>query len=373
MRKLQLQKERLAEEAVLVAARPDAATLLEALEKVYAALKASALVSEALDTMRGIYHGSTVLAVAHALHEGHKEASKPDDEREVEYRARNVPFLIKRLSKRLADLHPPHEAALLRRAVRRASPTGLADEHLAGLDQLASNLEAGDLPPIAALSPEALQAILSGTSPPPDDAAMRASEALYSIHCSQRDATKALLAERDQLIAKLLEMQKALGTEAFYPDANGCLRLSAGHVEGYQASDAVQHTPVTTLAGLVDKHIEAGPAPTTDGPADVLNKDGEFACPSRLVHLCNTDAAAAATPVCLLYSTDTVGGNSGSPVLDAHGRFVAINFDRQRLGLMNEFKWSASYSRSIGTDVRFILLLVGQLDGARWLVDEMTR
>jgi len=134
----------------------------------------------------------------------------------------------------------------------------------------------------------------------------------------------------------------------------------------------VQHTPVTTLAGLVDKHIEAGLAPTADGPADALNQDGEFACPSRLVDLCNADAAAAATPVCLLYSTDTVGGNSGSPVLDAHGRFVAINFDRQRLGLMNEFKWSASYSRSIGTDVRFILLLVGQLDGARWLVDEMT-
>ena len=38
--------------------------------------------------------------------------------------------------------------------------------------------------------------------------------------------------------------------KAFYPDANGCLRLSAGHVEGYSAADAVQHTPVTTLGGL---------------------------------------------------------------------------------------------------------------------------
>ena len=79
----------------------------------------------------------------------------------------------------------------------------------------------------------------------------------------------------------------------------------------------------------------------------------------------------AATPVCLLYSTDTVGGNSGSPVLDADGKFIGINFDRQRMGLMNEFKWSHDYSRSIGTDVRYILFLVGDYDGAQWLVDEM--
>ena len=38
---------------------------------------------------------------------------------------------------------------------------------------------------------------------------------------------------------------------------------------------------------------------------------------------------------------------------------------------MNEFKWSSAYSRSIGTDVRCILFLVGVYDGAQWLVDEM--
>lgn len=42
------------------------------------------------------------------------------------------------------------------------------------------------------------------------------------------------------------------------------------------------------------------------------------------------------TPVNILYSCDTVGGNSGSPVLNAHGQFVGINYDRPKEGLVNE-------------------------------------
>ena len=91
----------------------------------------------------------------------------------------------------------------------------------------------------------------------------------------------------------------------------------------------------------------------------------------RLVEACK-DPLVAKTPVNLLYSTDTVGGNSGSPVMNAVGEFVAINFDRQRQGLMNEYKWSHHYSRSIGVDVRYILWLVGSYDNAMYLVDEMT-
>ena len=65
----------------------------------------------------------------------------------------------------------------------------------------------------------------------------------------------------------------------------------------------------------------------------------EFECPARLVEVCKAKPAVRQTPVNVLYSTDTVGGNSGSPVLNADGEFIAINFDRQRLGLMNEYKW----------------------------------
>ena len=72
---------------------------------------------------------------------------------------------------------------------------------------------------------------------------------------SEREAAKAEFSERDRLLGRLLtiqeEQQQKQGEEAssepFYPDANSCLRLSAGHVEGYLAADAVRHTPVTTL------------------------------------------------------------------------------------------------------------------------------
>ena len=121
-------------------------------------------------------------------------------------------------------------------------------------------------------------------------------------------------------------------------------------MEGYSAADAVAHTPLTSLAGLVDKHLEDR---LSGGQAiDPITGESDFAAPARLVEACAADPAIAATPVCICYSTDTVGGNSGSPVLDSEGNFVAINFDRQRQGLMNEFKWSHDYSRSIGTDVR---------------------
>ena len=68
----------------------------------------------------------------------------------------------------------------------------------------------------------------------------RLAAAVFADYRERRDAERALLSERDELLAKLLELQRthAPAGEKFYPDANGCLRLSAGHVEGYAAADA---------------------------------------------------------------------------------------------------------------------------------------
>eukprot|EP00928_Gymnodinium_smaydae_P064302 TRINITY_DN4767_c0_g5_i1.p1 TRINITY_DN4767_c0_g5~~TRINITY_DN4767_c0_g5_i1.p1 ORF type:complete len:717 (+),score=99.52 TRINITY_DN4767_c0_g5_i1:53-2152(+) len=366
MRKLGLLAERKKEEEALTAATSEAGPVLERLADVYAALKDIEPRSQALEAMRGIFGGSALLFAGHTLHEAKVEAAKPEESREESFRQRNHQFLVKRLLKRLGDAHIPLEKDLIADALALLKASGLPAAAAAeGIIEGAS-LEASKL---ASLSAADVEAVLNGTAASEvfDDPFVRVAECLYSDYISIRDTEKGLLSQRDQLLAQLLELQKAHSSkdEVFYPDANSTLRLSAGHVEGYQAADAVFHKPLTKLSGLFDKHVEAN----LSGQVDLIE---EFTVPSHLTEILTADPSAAETPVNCLYSTDTVGGNSGSPVLNAKGEFVAINFDRQRLGLMNEFKWSSLYSRSIGVDVRYMLWLIGTYDSAEHIVQEMT-
>jgi len=98
------------------------------------------------------------------------------------------------------------------------------------------------------------------------------------------------MSERDALLAELLDLHRKHSDEVIYPDCNGSLRISAGHVEAYQAADAVEHKPSTTLSGLFDKAVEAR---LTSAEAD--NDAGKFECPQRLYQMLdggNEDAEA---------------------------------------------------------------------------------
>jgi hypothetical protein len=83
-----------------------------------------------------------------------------------EYRARNTPFLAQRLAKRIADLHPPLEQALIQRALARADCVKLPAAVASALEVAAQQLQHGPLPPMLQLSADDLKFILGGRWPP---------------------------------------------------------------------------------------------------------------------------------------------------------------------------------------------------------------
>jgi hypothetical protein len=148
----------------------------------------------------------------------------------------------------------------------------------------------------------------------------------------------------------------------FYPDANSTLRLAYGKVMGYDSRDAVYHKHYTTLTGVMEK----------DNP-EIYDYD----VPDRLKELYNNKdfgryAVNGDVPVCFIANNHTTGGNSGSPVLNAEGHLVGINFDRAWEGVASDIMFNPKQSRNISLDIRYVLFIIDKFAGAGYLIDEMT-
>ena len=73
----------------------------------------------------------------------------------------------------------------------------------------------------------------------------------------------------------------------------------------------------------------------------------------------------------ILYNMDTTGGNSGSPVLNARGELIGLNFDRSFTATINDYAWNEDYSRSIGCDIRYVLYVLKYVSNADKIIEEM--
>ena len=146
-----------------------------------------------------------------------------------------------------------------------------------------------------------------------------------------------------------------------YPDANSTLRFTYGKVEGYSPREAVFYTPFTFIEGMLEK--ETGSYP--------------FLVPSKLKTLYqNKDFGRygenGKMPVNYLASTDIIGGNSGSPMMNANGEQVGLVFDGNYEGLGNDIIYDKNYGRTIAVDIRYVLWVTEKFGDAKWVVDEMT-
>lgn len=157
----------------------------------------------------------------------------------------------------------------------------------------------------------------------------------------------------------LLEMQ---GEKSLFPDANSTLRLTYGQIKGYNARDAVNYGYQTTLEGVMEKE-------------DSTN--WEFVVPAKLKELYTEKNYApygttgGDMPVAFTANTHTTGGNSGSPVMNARGELIGINFDRNWEGVGGDIQYLPEYQRSIIVDIRYVLFLIDKYAGAGYLINEM--
>ncbi len=172
-----------------------------------------------------------------------------------------------------------------------------------------------------------------------------------------------LTSELEQLDKKYMAAQMEYKNDhVFYPDANFTLRVSYGKVSGYKPKDGVKFKNFTTLDGIIAK----------DNPEIY-----DYRVPKKLKELHkNKDfgdyALNGTVPVCFIATNHTTGGNSGSPVVNANGELIGVNFDRAWEGVMSDLMFNPKQCRNISLDIRYVLFIIDKYADAGYLLDEMT-
>lgn len=146
-----------------------------------------------------------------------------------------------------------------------------------------------------------------------------------------------------------------------WADANSTLRVTYGKLEGSKPADGMKYLEYTTLDGVMDKYYTGNPDFEILPRLAELHKEknyGKYAQDGELW-------------VCFTGSNHTTGGNSGSPVLDANGNLMGLNFDRTWESTMSDFMFDPSRCRNITVDIRYVLWVMDIYAGAGHLVEEM--
>jgi hypothetical protein len=143
--------------------------------------------------------------------------------------------------------------------------------------------------------------------------------------------------------------------KTFYPDANLTLRVAYGKVQGYEPQDGIYYYPQSTLTGIIEK----------DNP-NIFDYD----IPQALRDIYATGLYDN-QPVCFLATNHTTGGNSGSPVINADGNLIGLNFDRVWEGTQSDVTFDPEICRNISLDVRYLVFVVDKVFHAGAILQEV--
>jgi hypothetical protein len=311
------------------------------------------------------YHGffSELFTIALHLVRMSVELKKPNADRLREYRESNLESL------RFRVFSPAPIHAELERARLTASLTFLAEQRGGG-DSLVEKVLAGKNPANRAAE------LVAGTKlADPAERRKLADGGVEAIESSQDtmirlarlvdDEARRLRKRYEEQVeeperqayAKLAEGRFKTYGRGIAPDATFTLRLAFGVVKGYEV-DGEKLPFQTTFGSAFERADKQGHRPPFEMPKRW--RDGK----AKL---------DPATPFNFVSTADTIGGNSGSPVLNRAGELVGLNFDRNRHGLVRNFVYTEEQARHIAVHSRGILEALRRLYDAEPLVRELTR
>ena len=138
-----------------------------------------------------------------------------------------------------------------------------------------------------------------------------------------------------------------------YPDANFTLRLNYGSVQGW-LEDGVPIAPMTYLDRAFERASGAPP----------------FKIPDTWMRI--KDQLDMRTAFCISTNNDIVGGNSGSPLLDASGRLVGLMFDGNIHSVAGRYWFDPANNRAVALHPAIIRLALDKVYGAHYLLSELT-
>ncbi|GAB6195088.1 S46 family peptidase [Lysobacter xanthus] len=357
----------LAKQPQAAATRKDVAAVQQILDRAAAVRDRDQLLGMIRSQTQLLRAALTVQRLAH-------ERVKPDAQRESGYQQRDEALITGQLKQVQRRFDAAVEKALLMNllAQYQALPAAqhvpefdavfgrTADEARAKLDALYAGTKLGDeTVRLAAMARDA--ATLKSDPDPLLQAAATLLPAVLRLEDESKVREGDLLRLRPSYMKALVAYRKSQG-RAVYPDANSTLRVSYGNLRGMDPRDGVHYVPVTTVAGILEKHTGVKPFDAPKPLRDAIAKS-DFGS--------TAEPALKTQTVDILTDLDTTGGNSGSPVLDADGKLIALNFDSNWEAVSASWMYDPRYKRAIHVDMRYMRWLMAKVYPAPQLLAEM--
>ena len=316
------------------------------------------------DLALGMFNNTAMLGTASQLYRLAIERAKPDAERESGYQQRDLPAIeggLRQLERRyVASMDRQLQAYWLDQYLKLPAAQRVAaiDAWLGGNDEAAVKRALDRLAGTALGSTDerlkwlsADRAAFEASTDPAIQYAVAVMPTLLQLEQERKTRAGENLAARPVYLQAVADYKNSQG-EFVYPDANLSLRITFGNVTGYVPRDGVKYTPFTTLEGVVAKETGADPFDSPQALLDAVaaGRHGGLA-----------DARLGSVPVNFLSDLDITGGNSGSPVLDAHGKLVGLAFDGNWESVASNWVFDPAMTRMISVDQRYM----------RWIMQEV--